>query len=72
MPCVDNLFEKCTWDFEFIVPRYLEERHANLDDDGTEDMREASPTVVVCSGDLMEQASFLRFSLCYHSECLIL
>ena len=26
MPCIDNLWERCTWDFEFVVPRYLEER----------------------------------------------
>jgi transcription initiation factor TFIID subunit 2 len=56
---VDNLFEKCTWEFEFVVPRYLEERHTSRGDDGSEDMRDASPTVVVCSGDLMEQVSEL-------------
>lgn len=25
VPCIDNPWEKCTWEFEFVVPRYLEE-----------------------------------------------
>lgn len=59
VPCVDNLFEKCTWEFEFVVPRYLEERHAVHADDGElDEARDASPTVVVCSGEFMEQVSF--------------
>lgn len=52
VPCIDNLWEKCTWEFEFVVPRYLEEREPNGDDDEPVD---ASATIVVCSGDLVEQ-----------------
>ncbi|KAK7063812.1 transcription initiation factor TFIID subunit 2 [Favolaschia claudopus] len=52
VPCVDNLWEKCTWEFEFVVPRYLEEISAE-DDEPTD----ASPTLVVCSGELVEQVA---------------
>lgn len=59
VPCVDNLYEKCTWEMEFVVPRYLEERQSNIMDDGEqEDIPDASPTIVVCSGDLLEQVRF--------------
>ncbi|KAF5352665.1 hypothetical protein D9756_005839 [Leucocoprinus leucothites] len=51
VPCVDNLWEKCTWEFEFVVPRYLEE----ADDRDEFDTNELSPTIVLCSGELVEQ-----------------
>ncbi|KAJ7150184.1 hypothetical protein C8R46DRAFT_1008308 [Mycena filopes] len=51
VPCIDNLWEKCTWEFEFVVPRYLEE--ISDEDEPTD----ASPTVVVCSGELVEQVA---------------
>ncbi|KXN88910.1 Transcription initiation factor TFIID subunit 2, partial [Leucoagaricus sp. SymC.cos] len=53
VPCIDNLWEKCTWEFEFVVPRYLEE----LDDRDEFDNNELSPTIVVCSGELVEQVA---------------
>ncbi|KAJ6623113.1 hypothetical protein B0H10DRAFT_2011228 [Mycena sp. CBHHK59/15] len=52
VPCIDNLWEKCTWEFEFVVPRYLEE--ISVQDDEPID---ASPTLVVCSGELVEQVA---------------
>ncbi|KAF9055881.1 hypothetical protein BJ165DRAFT_1336062, partial [Panaeolus papilionaceus] len=52
VPCLDNLWEKCTWEFEFVVPRFLEEREVNGDDD---DFNDATPTLVVCSGEFVEQ-----------------
>ncbi|KAJ6541894.1 hypothetical protein B0H19DRAFT_1175115 [Mycena capillaripes] len=52
VPCIDNLWEKCTWEFEFVVPRYLEE--TSVEDDEPID---ASPTLVVCSGELVEQVA---------------
>ncbi|GBE77479.1 Transcription initiation factor TFIID subunit 2 [Sparassis crispa] len=56
VPCVDNLWEKCTWEFEFVVPRYLEQRDEVAEDD--DELREGdSPTVVVCSGELVEQVA---------------
>lgn len=57
VPCVDNLWEKCTWEFEFVVPRYLEEPDlTRRDEDGEfSERQESIPTVVVCSGDLVEQ-----------------
>ncbi|KAG8219438.1 hypothetical protein J3R82DRAFT_365 [Butyriboletus roseoflavus] len=57
VPCVDNFWEKCTWEFEFVVPRYLEEPDlTQRDEDGEySERQEAMPTVVVCSGDLVEQ-----------------
>lgn len=53
VPCVDNLWEKCTWEFEFVVPRYLEQGEPPEDDDEPPDGQ--NPTVVVCSGELIEQ-----------------
>ncbi|WVR08077.1 hypothetical protein IAU60_005123 [Kwoniella sp. DSM 27419] len=49
-PCVDSLWERCTWELEFIVPRYLEGGEP-----GTEE--EACPVMVVSSGELMEQVT---------------
>ncbi|OJA15957.1 TAF2 protein [Rhizopogon vesiculosus] len=64
VPCIDNLWEKCTWEFEFVVPRYLEEpdpSHRGETGD-FEETQESTPTVVVCSGDLVEQACDARLS----------
>ncbi|KAI9008581.1 hypothetical protein DFJ74DRAFT_360250 [Hyaloraphidium curvatum] len=47
MPCLDNLRDKGTWDLEFVVPRTVE-RYNGAD-------LETHDTVVVCSGDLLEQ-----------------
>jgi transcription initiation factor TFIID subunit 2 len=56
VPCVDNLWEKCTWEFQFVVPRYLEERdQIRSDDDELDDPQDTTPTIVVCSGELGEQ-----------------
>ncbi|KAG9008792.1 hypothetical protein FRB90_008736 [Tulasnella sp. 427] len=50
VPCVDNLWERCTWDLQFVVPRFLDER--------PEDEEEGNfPVVVVASGDFVEQVS---------------
>lgn len=54
VPCIDNFWEKCTWEFEFVVPRLLEQRDTTLDDDD-EPQDGEMPTVVVCSGELIEQ-----------------
>ncbi len=43
-PCVDSLWERCTWELEFIVPSVLE-------------AGEDCPVTVVSSGELMEQVS---------------
>lgn len=48
-PCVDSLWERCTWELEFIVPRYLQGGEPTGDGD------EAYPVMVVASGELMEQ-----------------
>jgi len=48
VPCIDTYSDKCTWEFEFIVPRYLEE-------ESDEDYGEMLPTRVICSGELVEQ-----------------
>jgi len=57
VPCIDNLWEKCTWELEFIVPKTLEDDTAPMDIDG-DDMNVdggSYPTVVVCSGELVEK-----------------
>ncbi|KAJ7597342.1 hypothetical protein C8J56DRAFT_316264 [Mycena floridula] len=53
VPCIDNLWERCTWEFEFVVLRYLEE----VDELQEETPSDLSPTLVVCSGDLVEQVA---------------
>jgi transcription initiation factor TFIID subunit 2 len=55
VPCIDNLWEKCTWEFEFVVPRYLEEPESRIGDDEGDEAQESTPTIVVCSGELVEQ-----------------
>lgn len=41
-PCVDHLWERCTWELEVVVPKHLA---------GNQDY----PITVVCSGELVEQ-----------------
>ncbi|KIY69351.1 hypothetical protein CYLTODRAFT_420749 [Cylindrobasidium torrendii FP15055 ss-10] len=53
VPCFDSISEKCTWEFEFVVPRYLEEIDTTLDEEPTD----LSPTLVICSGELVEQVA---------------
>ncbi|KDQ63029.1 hypothetical protein JAAARDRAFT_29020 [Jaapia argillacea MUCL 33604] len=57
VPCIDNLWEKCTWEFEFVVPKSLEEPHPVIDDEDPEGAQTDYPTVVICSGELMEQVA---------------
>lgn len=51
-PCVDSLWERCTWELEFVVPRYLEGGEPTGDD-------AAFPVMVVASGELIEQVGYL-------------
>ena len=44
-PCVDSLWERCTWELEFTLPRTLPDRI------------DLPPFTVVNSGELMEQVS---------------
>jgi transcription initiation factor TFIID subunit 2 len=53
------LWDKCTWEFEFVVPRYLEEREVGQDD---EEQADATPTLVVCSGEFVEQVRIFAYS----------
>jgi transcription initiation factor TFIID subunit 2 len=57
VPCLDSLFDKSTWDFEFVVPSFLEERDEGLDllDEDLDYVDDRNRTIVVCSGDLVEQ-----------------
>ncbi|KAI0375461.1 hypothetical protein BV20DRAFT_960622 [Pilatotrama ljubarskyi] len=57
VPCIDNLWEKCAWDFEFVVPRSLEQHDALSDDEDDPQEADEYPTVVVCSGELVEQVA---------------
>ncbi|KZO96454.1 hypothetical protein CALVIDRAFT_514798 [Calocera viscosa TUFC12733] len=53
VPCVDNLWERCTWELEFIVPRSLSaEEDVNMNV-----TTEETPVVVVCSGEFREQVA---------------
>lgn len=65
VPCVDSLWERCTWEFELIVPKSLST--ADDDEDASKGPSAAaadaeasdpdSEIVVVCTGDLMEQVT---------------
>ena len=44
-PCVDSLWERCTWELEFTVPHTILER------------TELPPFTVISSGELMEQVN---------------
>jgi transcription initiation factor TFIID subunit 2 len=46
------MWEDCTWVFELVVLRYLEEPVVSNED---EEAVERTPTIVVCSGDFVEQ-----------------
>lgn len=48
VPCVDSLWERCTWEFEFVIPR-------SLDADGDSPTGPNYPCVVVCSGEFLQQ-----------------
>ncbi|KAF7727505.1 hypothetical protein EC973_007483 [Apophysomyces ossiformis] len=53
LPCIDRISERCTWDMEFIVPRKMGATMVEYDAEGPLDDEDA--TVVVCSGEVMEQ-----------------
>ncbi|EJD48509.1 hypothetical protein AURDEDRAFT_112948 [Auricularia subglabra TFB-10046 SS5] len=55
VPCVDSLWERCTWEFELIVPRYLDRVDDDADEERVESDADRVPVIVVCSGDLVEQ-----------------
>ncbi|TKY85733.1 hypothetical protein EX895_005273 [Sporisorium graminicola] len=67
VPCVDSLWERCTWEFELIVPRSLsmadEEEEAGasalqqIPSASIDTSDPESQVVVVCTGDLMEQVT---------------
>ncbi|WFD36850.1 hypothetical protein MCUN1_003740 [Malassezia cuniculi] len=44
VPCVDTLWDRCTWELEFVVPRHLASDGGDV------------PLIMVCSGELMEHA----------------
>lgn len=61
VPCVDSLWERCTWELEFVVPKHLSAEEEDEDvvegETSLEGGMEDSEVIVVCSGDLMEQVS---------------
>jgi len=52
VPCVDSLWERCTWELEFVVPR----RFGGAGED------DSSEVLVACTGDLVEQVSAAEVS----------
>jgi hypothetical protein len=69
VPCLDSPWDKSTWEFEFVVTKRLEEkdqeraRKQNLDTLDDELPEDEYPTVVVCSGDLVEQVRLIPIFL---------
>lgn len=70
IPCVDSVYAKCAWEFEFIVPSYLEERDElpSLLDDEFDYPDDRNRTVVVCSGDLVEQVRVPAIQISFFSS----
>lgn len=70
IPCVDSIYAKCAWEFEFIVPSYLEEREElpGLLDDEFDYPDDRNRTVVVCSGDLVEQVRIVAMRMPFFSS----
>jgi transcription initiation factor TFIID subunit 2 len=56
VPCVDSLWERNTWEFQYVVPRRLAEGPADEDSEGGE----SYDCVVISTGDLVEQVSLFR------------
>lgn len=59
---MDNLWERCTWEFEFVVPKYLAEPdtdalESDVEDGGAGGEGSGNPTIVICSGELVEQVN---------------
>ncbi|KAI8388692.1 Bromodomain-containing protein [Radiomyces spectabilis] len=57
LPCIDRVSERCTWDMEFIVPRKMGST-AVTDYDAESSLDEEDATVVVCSGEVVEQVIY--------------
>lgn len=63
LPCLDNPWDKCTWEFEFVVAKRLEEgdqerarkQAMGIVDEDVPPNEDEHPTMVICSGDLVEQ-----------------
>ncbi|KAL1919293.1 uncharacterized protein VTP21DRAFT_1986 [Calcarisporiella thermophila] len=51
LPCVDNIYEKCTWQMAFVVPKELSRLKSGV---ATEEP-ERRAALVACSGALVEQ-----------------
>lgn len=61
MPCVDGLWERCSWELVFSVPRVLS--YEQETEQGIE--VEEFPVVVVASGELIEQVPAFRPAYIY-------
>lgn len=63
VPCSDSLWDRCTWDLEFIVPRLLYSTSSDLapsnneDDDVEDELGGEWSISVVASGELIEQVA---------------
>ncbi|CAH7673331.1 expressed protein [Phakopsora pachyrhizi] len=68
IPCLDSLWERCTWELEFIVPRFIK-----LIDNSQADSVDHS-VIVVSSGECLEQVihpSDLRKAIFYYSQPIL-
>ena len=56
-PCLDNLWDRCPWELEIAVPRYLKQESDEVEDQlGSEDDIEDGELVrVIASAELEEQ-----------------
>jgi transcription initiation factor TFIID subunit 2 len=59
VPCVDNMWERCTWDLEFVLPRHLM-NHSDIDESNGSEANDY-PVIVVASGELVEQVRSIVF-----------
>lgn len=57
LPCVDKVSERCMWDMIFILPQKMTFSEDDVYDESTNDVFQDGENTVICSGEIMEQAS---------------
>ena len=55
IPCVDNLWDRCPWELEIIVPRTLGQESYTSEDEPDGEPSESLPVTVIASAELEEQ-----------------
>jgi hypothetical protein len=65
LPCVDKVSERCMWDMIFILPQKMTFSEDDVYDESTNDVFQEGENTVICSGEIMEQASRANMAAIY-------